>query len=305
MIKKDIIEMTPLLSEISKTNNTQEMWDYFKTNLLKTIDKNIPQKTNSSRYNLPWITRDLRRAIRKKQRIYNMAKKSNSKESWIYFKQLRKDITDKLRNSYWEYLNNKLEPSLDRNSKKLWQFIKAKKKDNIGISKLIVENKPIKDSKEKAEALNNYFASVFTEENNHYMPWLGKSPNPTMDCIQIDTNGIQKQLDKLNTNKAPGPDGITAKILNLTSKEISPILKLIFQHSLDNGQVPSDWKEANITPIFKKGSRNDTKNYRPVSLTSITSKVMEHIMTSNIMSFLDKNNILYDLQHGFRKKQIL
>jgi hypothetical protein len=70
---------------------------------------------------------------------------------------------------------------------------------------------------------------------------------------------------------------------------------------IETGTIPKDWKHANVVPAFKKGERYKAGNYRPISLTCICCKLMEHIITSNIMKHLDSNNILYNLQHGFRK----
>ena len=84
------------------------------------------------------------------------------------------------------------------------------------------------------------------------------------------------------------------------AEQISPILAFIYQQSLDTGDVPPDWKTANIVPIFKKGSKAKPSNYRPVSLTSIACKIMEHIIASQVMDFMEDNNILCDVQHGFR-----
>ena len=84
------------------------------------------------------------------------------------------------------------------------------------------------------------------------------------------------------------------------AEDIAPILTFIFQQSLDTGTVPSDWRLANISPIFKKGDRSKASNYRPVSITSICSKLLEHVIFSNIMDHCDENNILNDVQHGFR-----
>ena len=84
---------------------------------------------------------------------------------------------------------------------------------------------------------------------------------------------------------------------------ITPALTLVFQASFDQGQVPEDWKRANVTPLFKKGDKSKAANYRPVSLTSTCCKIMEHIVHSHLMNFLESNNILSDYQHGFRKKR--
>ena len=84
---------------------------------------------------------------------------------------------------------------------------------------------------------------------------------------------------------------------------ISPILTIIFQKSLTSGTIPSDWKHANVCPVYKKGDKHDPKNYRPISLTCICCKLCEHIIASSLMKHLEDSNMLYDLQHGFRSSR--
>ena len=121
-----------------------------------------------------------------------------------------------------------------------------------------------------------------------------------MPPIEISVDGVAKQLFNLNVHKASGPDQISARFLKECYYIIAPTLSLIFQLSLETGTIPDDWKKAYVTPIFKSGNRTCTRNYRPISLTSIISKVMEHILASNIMHHLDVNFILSETQHGFR-----
>jgi hypothetical protein len=85
--------------------------------------------------------------------------------------------------------------------------------------------------------------------------------------------------------------------------ELAPMLQLFFRASLDQGYLPKEWKSANVVPIFKKGEKNSAENYRPVSLTSVTCKMLEHIIGSSIMKHLDHHKILNDAQHGFRKQR--
>lgn len=107
----------------------------------------------------------------------------------------------------------------------------------------------------------------------------------------------------LKPHKAAGPDNISTRLLNLAAAEPTPGLTKFFQLSVDKGQIPSDWKTAFVSPIFKKGNRSTPSNYRPISLTSVTCKLLEHVIFSRIMSHLDSFNILNDYQHGFRKKR--
>ena len=121
-----------------------------------------------------------------------------------------------------------------------------------------------------------------------------------MDDI-ITTDGVKKVLDDLNVYKANGPDGIPAKMLKETLNEIMEAMTLLFIFT--QSDIPDTWREALVSPLFKGGKKdcNNTKNYRPISLISISSKVLEHIVHSNIMKHLENNIILTDLQHGFRR----
>ena len=73
--------------------------------------------------------------------------------------------------------------------------------------------------------------------------------------------------------------------------------------SLQTGKLPADWCRAQVTPIFKKGSKSSAANYRPISLTCILCKALEHIIASQVVKHLNSHDLLYDLQHGFREKR--
>ncbi|XP_014663381.1 PREDICTED: RNA-directed DNA polymerase from mobile element jockey-like [Priapulus caudatus] len=112
---------------------------------------------------------------------------------------------------------------------------------------------------------------------------------------------VQLLLQRLNPSKASGPDYIANRLLKEAAHEIAPILTAIFQQSYEHGELPADWKEARVTPVFKKGDRNASENYRPVSLTCVSCKLMEHVVSRHIMDHLDRYKILSAYQHGFRK----
>ena len=123
-----------------------------------------------------------------------------------------------------------------------------------------------------------------------------------MNDIYITENGVIKLFKDLNPHKASGPDQIPTRLLKLCASDLAPAIARVFQTSLNSGTVPSDWKEALITPLFKKGERNVASNYRSVSLTSVVNKILKHIVHSSIMRHLDHHNILTDCQHGFRSQ---
>ena len=115
--------------------------------------------------------------------------------------------------------------------------------------------------------------------------------------------GVLKLMTNIKEHKATGPDGVPGRLLKFCAPELVDTFTLLFQKSLDQGKIPLDWKKANIVPVFKKGDKSKAENYRPISLTSITCKLLEHIIHSNIMDHLDAHNILNNAQHGFRQRR--
>ena len=156
---------------------------------------------------------------------------------------------------------------------------------------------------EKVKALSHQYQQVFTQEDTTSFPKLGKSPYGKMPKINITTEGVEKLLKQLNPNKAVGPDMLPTQVMKDHAELITPMLSKIFQQSLDTGDVPNDWRNANITALFKKGDRTLPPNYRPLSLTSISCKLLEPILFSNIMAHYDRYGIFKNInQHGFRKR---
>ena len=166
---------------------------------------------------------------------------------------------------------------------------------------------PLKDgpaletsAQKKSEILLQEFNSVFTREDLESIPWLGPAKSK-MEDINVTSEGVKKLLLDLKVHKASGPDRIPNRVLKELATEITPVLTTLFNQSLSTGTIPHDWRSALVTPVFKKGNVHKASNYRPVSLTCVVCKLLEHIVCSNIMKFLDSENLLTPLQHGFCK----
>ena len=174
-------------------------------------------------------------------------------------------------------------------TKKLWSFIKGKKQDCIDIGLLEYWGSTVTDPLSKANALADYFSSVFTTEDTACVPDLEGDPLPEIPPIHIHTctAGVGKLLLNLKTHKAAGPDNFLLHFLKEVAHEIAPALSFIFQASLYQGTVPDIWKAALVVPVFKKGNKKDPGNYRPVSLTCICSKILEHIIYSCLSDHLN------------------
>jgi hypothetical protein len=152
------------------------------------------------------------------------------------------------------------------------------------------------EDRDMVEELNTFFASVFTKEDLQIIPEAKKEHvEVAMGPVVVTRQMIRKQIKKLRKEAAPGPDEITPGLLKMLEEEVLLPLEIIFNKSLTTAQVPSEWRTANVTPIFKKGTKWDPGNYRPVSLTSM----LEAIVKDKMMSHLLENNLINDSQHGF------
>jgi len=138
-------------------------------------------------------------------------------------------------------------------TKKLWSYIKSQRKDNGGIPPISQNRSLHTDPHQKAEILNNYFSSVFSDKKST-PPTLEDSINSDIAPITIDIHGVKSLLDNLDSYKATGPDNIPTQLLKQLSQELSPALTMIFQASLQQCQVPADWRTANIVPVHKKAT---------------------------------------------------
>ena len=110
-----------------------------------------------------------------------------------------------------------------------------------------------------------------------------------MEPITVTEEGVANLLNTLQPNKAGGPDGIPSRFLKDYGTLLAPDLTLIFQASLNQGKLPLDWKYATIVPAYKKGDRKCPANYRPISLTCVCSKLLEHLIYSSIASHWKAN----------------
>ncbi|KAK3085883.1 hypothetical protein FSP39_009995 [Pinctada imbricata] len=313
-IKNEINNMNHKIQQEANIRTTNELWIIFKTSLNEIIMKHIPHKKLSSKLKNPWVTTKTRALMKKRDRLYRKMKKSGNVDLQCKYKKLKHHVQKELRHSYWNYIEDIVPPKENDNSlsnmKRFWSFVKSKKIDYSGISSLKDDGKILTDPKQKSNTLNKQFQSVFSDPvdittsdftNGKYM----QDPNiyPDIQDINVTPQGIEKLLKKLDPSKACGPDEIRTRILKELAHEISPILCIIYQKSLDTGDVPNDWRTAHVSPIYKKGSKYNPENYRPISLTRICCKILEHVVVSSIMTHADTHNILYPLQHGFRRSR--
>ena len=243
-IKENILQFQQKFRDI-KNRTVQEQWDCLEEEIKKkTKNKKKKKKTtmvrrvsstcsksSSTRHDLPWFGRKHRRLTRCKQRLYYKAKASGLQKDWERYKVIQKTTRRSLQRAKRGYISDHLANNTKDNPKAFWTFVKKTKSEEVGISDLKVNNSMISDAKGKAEALNNQFASVFTQENTEEIPTLDTEDYEEVPRLIISSEGVLKQLKKLAPSKAPGPDQPPPWFLKIAAEELAPTLTKLLSFS--------------------------------------------------------------------------
>ena len=168
-------------------------------------------------------------------------------------------------------------------------YIKRIRKDHSGVSSLVVNGEANSCAKDKTRILNNQFESVFTNEHLSNISIMTSDATPQMPIV---FHSLPMEFQKICLERLLA---LMSSPLHCAS-EIAPILQMLFTQSLNTSTLPEDWLTANITPVYKKGSRSIPSNCRPISLTSICSNVIEHIVFHSIMQHVQHCGILHICQ---------
>ena len=164
------------------------------------------------------------------------------------------------------------------------------------------------DDTEKATMLNDYFCTIAEKligPADEIQPLHAHSREnvdmPIMTSITISQKEIEEKICKLKVKKATGPDGVSARLLKYAGMSIAPSLTSMFKQSVEACKPPDQWKIARVSAAFKKGREEDRTCYRPLSMLSIPSKLMESCVTSNITNHVVTQNLLDNRQWAYRK----
>lgn len=248
------------------------------------------------------MTRDILELRRSKKRLYRKYCKTKSRIDHVNYKTINNSLS-KLTNKEQRKYEQKIINDSKNNPKAFWKFVNSKSKTKEGICELEWDGKIATSDKEKANALNSFFASVFTIEDENSIPDMEGDIKVTKESlINITRERVLKELQIINPNKSPGPDGIHPMVVKNLAEELCDPIFMLFSKSLNQKKIPESWKIGNITPIFKKGDKRLPMNYRPVSLTSVVGKVLEKFVRDAMVEHMEVNNLFAAEQHGFRHK---
>ena len=311
--KGDYNKMRKMFSEqinslFHDEQDVEEMWNILKCKIVESMEECIPKtKCGKGIICKPlWMNDKVLKKIKKKYNLFKRYLLTKDGKDYIRYAKIRNKSKSEIKSARKAY-ERKIAEECKKDPKCFWKYVQERTKVNAGVNTLNNGKGGLAESDmEKAEVLNEFFASVFAKENTNNIPDISqcsKSNGISVIDIIITPAAVEKKLHDLNQFKAQGPDSIPPKVLKELSKELAVPLSMIFNKSLETGKVPFDWKLADVTAIFKKGSKAEPGNYRPVSLTCIACKVLESIIRDVIISHFNDNDLFAVCQHGFRSKR--
>lgn len=291
---------------IFESQSVETSWGLFKRELISLRNKFVP-KFKKSKNRCKWVTREVVRLRKAKVKAWNNYIKSGRDKRLfeVYKSKLRLSVREN--NRAKQCFEERLAGNIKNDSKSFFAYVRSKQRTKVTVGPLKNQSGDvISDNKTAADVMNDYFASVFTVEDVNNIPEPVKNFNSTLEMdklnhIEIYEQDVRNKLESLKINKSPGPDGIHAKLLYELRDELVILLTKFFNLSIKTGIVPQDWKDANVSPLFKKGSKAKPENYRPVSLTSIVGKMLESIIKDHITEHLNRFKLIKSSQHGFSK----
>ena len=260
------------------------------TDILLNVFKNfIPHKTLKCDYKTPdWMDKSITLSLRKRSKLtkrYYANPTDYNKEMLLHQVSECTKLMVEAKDKHLAKLSSKID-NPDTAPKTYWSIINRFLNNN--------------DFEKKAELFNNHFASQSSlVKNASTIPNLEYKTDARLNHLEIHENDILSIIKSLNSSEAHGWDKISIRMIKLCGKTIAIPLKLIFRSMLEESVFPDDWKKSNVVPIHKRDSKNLIKNYRPISLLPIFSKIFERLIFSSLFNYFIQNKLFTECQSGF------
>ena len=295
--------------DISLFSHPNEMWEFWKNQLLTCIDKHAPMRSKRiGNKKSPWISHELIRKMRKRNFLKKKAERTKDQSCWDEFKTARNEVNNSIKYAKRKYLSNHL--AANRNDpRKTWQLVNelsSRQHMKKVIADIEIGDIKTSSASEMAEAFNCHFANI-GHDLARDIPSADTVPerylistNATFSFKSCSSNEVRKLLEKLDTKKSTGLDNSPSRMLKMAAGVLAPSLAFLFNQLISFGIVPTEWKLARVTPIFKKGKRQDVNNYRPISIVPSVAKVFKRIIYDQFFKYLNDNDLLVNCQSGFR-----
>lgn len=289
--------------DLLQNGTTEEKWNIFERIVKSVADEYVPHRkfasTGARRRRPGWMDDRVMARLRKKRAAFDRWKQTKDGQDYQEYVTARNAAKSETRRAVRDF-ENEVAKQAKKNPKAFYKFVNGKLKTRSVVGNLKgCDGTEIEDNSQKAEVLSSFFSNVFTREETHQLPTMDKKTLVELNDVEIEEGQVLELMHHLQPDKSPGPDGLHPRVLKECAEVLARPLTSIFRSSLREGKLPQSWKEANITPVYKKGSRSDPGNYRPVSLTAICCKIMEKLVRNAMLKHLIENQLLSAKQHGF------
>jgi len=286
-----------------RDKNVDAMWVKVRDRLAELVEKYVPSRdAEAGRVRKPvWMTYKALRAVKKKKNSWQKFQRTKQKVDLDEYKRTRNEATKEVKRAR-KCFEKKLSEKLSEDKKSFWAYTNSGMKVRTGVGDLEKDDGTLtQNDHDKAEVLSDFFKSVFTEEDTTNIPRLAERHGGNfISDADITEDLVLEKLKALKTNKSPGPDMCHPYVLSALRDEMKKPLSQLFTKSLESGEIPSEWRTAHVSAIYKKKSRKKASNYRPVSLTSVPCKILESILRDKIMAHMESQSLFAPEQHGFR-----
>ena len=319
---KNAINSENILNKINRNINSDpnHTFDVIQSEIKKAQEIHIPSKRvrfNKYRHkNKNWITSGILKSIHFRDKLYSKFKSCMPSDPFYalhksryndFNKILKKTIKEAKNNHY----NNEFSKYSD-NVKKSWQTIneilnRDRKSDQFP-SYIVINNNKISNKQEIADNFNDYFASIgetlankIPQSKHSHEKYLSDRILTSFNFQTIEQDTVKKIIKDLKPKTSSGDDGISMKIIKLISSSLIPSLTILINQSLVTGIFPHQMKLAKVLPFMKKPNVFDLGNFRPISLLSSLSKILEKCVFDQVYSYFEENKLFYCSQYGYRK----
>jgi hypothetical protein len=312
--KMEILDFESALNETDVNVAFKDLYGKIKDAMQQSRKTSKKKLENVSQ---PWMTNHLLQMIKKKKKLFRKLYRSPYDEDLkSYVNTYKNKLTKKINISKNSFYNKEME-TCGNNPKKMWNKINkhlGKKQSNE--KTIVMQNEEglhITDNEEKAQVLNDFFGSVAKNlinkidratnsvlENSLARVFPLKTESKSIFLNPVDVNEMSKLINALKTKKSPGEDLVTARILKAIYPFIVTTLVHVANLMLSSGIFPETLKCALIIPIPKITKTTEPKDFRPISLLPVFSKIFESIVCTRIVSFYEATNFLSEKQFGFR-----
>ena len=286
------------LSYVLFCKDLDEAWSAFKKEFIHLSNVNAPLQTFTVKSNTcPWITREILDLIYKRDYTHKIALRTNDRESWKHYRSLRNNVTSMIRKAKSSFYTTQIHNATG-NAHRMWKILKQTLPSKTS------SHRPTEIS---ATDFNDYFSHIGTNLTNDFgelkMPnFETKSPTEKFEFLQINADFVFHELIRLPLHSKQDLLNFDSKLLRLAAPIIAPILTHLFNLSLFHGTLPNDWKLARITPIYKgKGDNTDPSNFRPISIVSTITKIIEKFVKCQLVNYFNLNNLFSPNQFAYLK----